>query len=216
MNPLLEALFAADHIAGTGGMLSIQSPGAPDKKVSTLDLANKLLAYGFLCAKEQGALDLAVGIKKVLFVKSTFVEVKRGSTPAQFDSPLLAGLIQNVVDGKTVYDAIYTWFGEDVDNPYAGVVQGAVDEALRAGYLQMAQQKLLGAIASACGGVARTEPVPAKADEIASIRDAGIKRWDAWNASDKNLVHEVVLQCSKALGARKTQDTSAIDNLSAD
>lgn len=209
MNPLFEALFAADHIAGKGGMISMPAPAVDGVKVSINDLATKLLAYGFLRAQEAGALDLTLESKKILFVTHKFVVTKRGATPVDMENRMINGWLQNVVDGKTVKDAVVAWFREDQNNPYAIVVQDVLQEAIAAGYMTPMKQNIVGKVGNLFGALAKAERVPEKTAEMQPIRQIGVERWEKWKAADPALVDEVVKQCSAALASRtKREDLS--------
>lgn len=209
VSPLLEALFAADKIAKpAGGLTALTAMNAPaaDVKVNQNDVAVKLLAYAFLAMHETGALELSIVEKKVLFVKSTSVQVKHGAAPLPKDGTI-GGIMSNVMDGKTVRDAIYAWFREDVTNPYSVVVQSVLGEAIAAGYLVQARQNLGGAIGNAFKGVLPTERVPERAPEIEELREAGAQRWAGFAAKDAALVEQVLKQCSSALSGRTESKT---------
>lgn len=214
VSPLLEALFAADKIAKPAGgltaLMSMNAPGA-DAKVNQNDVAVKLLAYAFLSMREIGALELSVVEKKVLFVKSTSVQVKHGAQPLPKDG-IIGGVMSNAVDGKTVYDAIYTWLRQDYSNPYSVVVQSVQEEAIAAGYLVRTRQNLGGALGNAFRGVMPTERVPERAAEIENLRQAGAQRWAGFAAKDAALVEQVLKQCSSALNAR-TETRNTVNDL---
>jgi hypothetical protein len=204
VSPLLEALFAADKIAKPAGGLTalwaINAPGA-DAKVNQNDVAVKLLEYAFLWMHETGALELDVVEKKTLFVKSTSVQVKLGSQPLPKDG-VIGGIMSNVVDGKTAYDAIYDWFRRPVANPYSVLVQAVLEEAIAAGFLVKAHQNVGGAVGNTFRGVLPTERVPERAADIEALRQAGAQRWAGFNAKDGALVEQVLKQCSSALNSR--------------
>lgn len=204
VSPLLEALFAADKIAKPAGgltaMMAMNAPGT-DAKVNQNDVAVKLLAYAFLAMHEIGALELNIVEKKVLFVKSTSVQTKRGAQPLPTDG-VIGGIMKNVVDGKTVRDAIWTWFGRDFSNPYSVTVQSVQQEAMAAGYLAQVKQNLGGALGHAFKGTLPTERVAERAADIENLRQAGALRWAGFAVKDAALVDNVLKQCSQALDAR--------------
>ena len=214
VSPLLEGLFAADKICKPAGgltaMMGMNAPGA-DAKVNQNNVAVKLFAYAFLSMQEIGALELSVVEKKVLFVKTTSVQVKHGAQPLPTDG-VLGGIMKNVVDGKTVRDAICAWFGRDFANPYSVFVQMVLEEAIAAGYLVRQQQNLGGAISNAFKGTLPTQRVPERAAEIENLRQAGAVRWAGFAAKDAALVDQVLKQCSSALDSRtesRNTDTSS-------
>lgn len=212
VSPLLESLFAADKIAkpagGLTGLMAIDAPGA-DVKVNQNDVAVKLLAYAFLAMQEIGALELSAVEKKVLFVKSTSVQVKHGAQPLPKDG-VIGGIMASVVDGKSVHDAIYAWFGQDFANPYSVLVQSVLEEAIAAGYLVKAHQNLGSALGNAFKGILPTQPVPERKADIETLREAGARRWAGFAAKDAAMVDHVLKQCSSALGARTTKQAPIV------
>lgn len=91
-----DVFLACDRIAKPGGALnSVHSP-VTDAKVNFGDLCAKMFAYGLLLLREEGAIDLTVAEKKVLFVKSHFaqIHIKSGTTAHDAPLPALLGCIQ--------------------------------------------------------------------------------------------------------------------------
>ncbi|HKU68293.1 MAG TPA: hypothetical protein VJP85_11000 [Candidatus Baltobacteraceae bacterium] len=57
VSPLVAVLFAAERIAKPGKLDGVHIAGS-DAKVSTADLAPKILAYAFLHLRDEGAITL--------------------------------------------------------------------------------------------------------------------------------------------------------------
>jgi hypothetical protein len=204
VSPLVAALFAAEQIAKPGKLDGVHIAGS-QAKVSTADLAPKILAFAFLRLRDDGAITLETASKKVLFVTSTWVAVHRTGTPSESLGAATASLCSFVRDGKSVRDAIYAWYESDQRNPWPLPIQVATREAISAGYLVASEQKLGGKIGSFFTGAMPTAIAAGKEDEVRAIGAAAAAKWSEYQKQDSALVELLVKQCSSAISGRQEQ-----------
>lgn len=209
LSPLAALLFAAEQVAKPGRLDGIHIAGS-DAKVSTGDLAPKLLAFAFLHLRDEGAISLQCASKKVLFVTTTWVQTMRTGTPTS-QSGAVAALLNCVTNGKSVKDAVYAWYGQDVMNPWPVPIRAATQEAISTGYLQQTEQNIGGKIGSVFTGAVPTVIVSGKEAEVRAIADEAAKKWAAYAAQDAALLDLLVKQCSGGISARQEQQSSAAD-----
>lgn len=208
-NPFVAALFAAERIAKAGKLDNIHIAGS-EAKVSTSDLAPKIVAFALLQLRDQGAITMKAASKKVLFVTTNWVELHRTGTPAAGNG-VAAALLSRVVDGKSAKDAVYAWYQRDFANPWPMPIKVATGDAIDAGYLVEVQQGLGGKIGSVFSGSVPTAIVSGKEDEVRAIADAAAAAWQAYAAQDAALLELLVKQCSAAISSR-TEQTNLNDN----
>ena len=203
VSPLAAALFAAEQIAKPGKLDGVRIAGS-DAKVSTADLAPKILAYAFLQLRDEGAVTLQTASKKVLFVTTNWVQIQRTGKQSALTG-VAPSLLNFVTDGKSVRDAVYAWYQQDQRNPWPWAIQLATQEAIEAGYLQAVQQGLGGKIGSLLTGAMPTTVAAGKEDEVRAIGAQAAQKWAEYGAKESALLELLVKQCSGAIGARQEQ-----------
>jgi len=206
VSPFVSALFAAERIAKPGKLDGIHIAGS-DAKVSTADLAPKILAYAFLTLRDEGAISLQVASKKVLFVTTSWVQVQRTGTPGA-NAGAVASLFNSTADGKSVRDAVYAWYRQDQTNPWPWSIQIATQEAIDAGYLAAAQQNIAGKIGSIFSGAMPTAIVAGKEADIRAIGDDAAKKWASYTSADGGLLELLVKQCASGISSRQQQSSA--------
>ena len=134
----------------------------------------------------------------------------RTGTPTS-QSGAVAALLNCVTNGKSVKDAVYAWYGQDVMNPWPVPIRAATQEAISTGYLQQTEQNIGGKIGSVFTGAVPTVIVSGKEAEVRAIADEAAKKWAAYAAQDAALLDLLVKQCSGGISARQEQQSSAAD-----
>jgi hypothetical protein len=203
-SPLVAALFAAEHIAKPGKLDGVHIAGS-QAKVSTADLAPKILAFAFLRLRDDGAITLETASKKVLFVTSTWVAVHRKAAPSAALGTATASLCSFTQDGKSVKDAVYAWYQNDRRNPWPLAIQVATQEAIDAGYLVATEQSLGGKIGSFFTGAMPAAIAAGKADDVRAIGAAAAAKWSDYQKQDAAQLDLLVKQCASAISARQEQ-----------
>lgn len=206
VSPFVSALFAAERIAKPGKLDGVHIAGS-DAKVSTADLAPKILAYAFLVLRDEGAISLHIASKKVLFVTTSWVQVQRTGTPGG-NAGAATALFNCTTDGKSVKDAVYAWYRQDVANPWPFAIQIATQEAIDAGYLAAAQQNVAGKIGSIFTGAMPTSIVAGKEAEVRDIGEDAAKQWASYASADAALVELLVKQCAGGISSRQQQSSA--------
>lgn len=205
---MVAALFAAESIAKPGNaMYKAPIPGSASK-TNPLDFAPKMFAYGLLSLRDEGAVTLQTASKKVLFVTTAWVEVRRtGSAAASVG--LSVRLLEAAGDAKSAKDTVAAWFPSDVYNPWGLAIRAAMQEAVDAGYLAPAEQKLSGKLGSMLTGNLPTTVVPGKETELRAIADDAAKQWAAYRGRESELLEQLVKQCGAGISSRRSQTAAA-------
>jgi hypothetical protein len=210
IGPFAGAYLAGDRIAKTGGIMSI-SPPAGGAKVGIEDLAVKIFAAAFAELAALGALSMHIEEKKVLFIKTQRLVLRRGtgSVPAG----ALANLMECCVDGETVKDAVRRWFGSDVGSPWAVVINAAAQEAQQCGLVAPAEAGLVKKIAGKLlTGAAQMAAVQDKRPEIEVIAAATVERWTAFQTREPAVAAALLKEIADGLKSRvEASDYNAPD-----
>lgn len=209
--PLVDAFLACDRIAKPGGALtSIHSP-VTDAKVSFGDTCAKMLANAFLSLHADGAIDLKVVEKKILFVKTHYVELRKKSAATTLADPCQE-LLNACVDGKSAKDAVYAFLRNDSNNPWSVVAKYASKQAIGLGLLRELKGGLTGMVGEKLTGIPKLETVPEKAAEIEARVAACAQRWSEFTSADAQLAEQLVSDCYNGIKSRTTQtDVSSND-----
>ena len=210
ISPFAGAYLAGDRIAKTSGIMSIPAP-AGGAKVSIEDLAVKIFAASFAELAALGALSMHIEEKKVLFVKTHRLVLRRGAGSAPAGA--LARLLECSVDGESVKDAVRRWFGSDVGSPWAVVINAAAQEAHQCGLVAPAEAGLIKKIAGKLlTGAAQMAPVEEKRAEIEAIGAATVERWNAFQAQEPAVAAALLKEIGDGLKSRvEASDYNAPD-----
>ncbi len=193
-SPFVSAYLAADRIAKQASVLAVHAP-VKDVKVNYMDLAAKMFTAGFLRFRDDNALSMEIVEKRVLLVRSRHVVLRKLSGTAQYD-PAVKKLYDCIKDGQTARDAVRAWFAVDSANPWAVLFNVVQAQCIAAGLLVEGKQGMLDKMMA----TGRAAPVPDKAQEIATLVDTFVQRWNAFMASEAAL--EAALEDDCAHGAK--------------
>jgi hypothetical protein len=210
ISPFAGAYLAGDRIAKTSGIMSI-SPPAGGAKVSIEDLAVKIFAAAFAELAALGALSMRIEEKKVLFIKSQRLVLRRGT--GSVPGGALASLLECSVDGETVKDAVRRWFGRDAGSPWAVLINAAAQEAQQCGLVAPAEAGLVKKIAGKwLTGAAQMAAVQEKRAEIEAVATATVERWNAFQARDPAVAAALLKEIADGLKSRvEASDYNAPD-----
>lgn len=189
-------------------MNSIHAP-VTDAKVNFSDLCAKMFAYTLLCLWDDGAIEIALTERKVLFVttKQALIRKKRETTQVNGGASLLAA----VRDGKSAHDAVYAWFRGDSLSPWQLVVQAAFKEAATGGLLAAEGGGGIGAVLT---GLPKIRPVAEKQAEIAAIASGCAQRWKGFEGERTDLAQQLVKECYSGINGRvdRSSTTNSFDS----
>ena len=210
-SPFVSAYLAADRIAKQASVFAVHAP-VKDVKVSYMDLAAKMFAAGFLRFRDDNALSMEIVEKRVLLVRSRHVVLRKLSGAAQYD-PAVKKLYDCIKDGQTARDTVRAWLEVDSENPWAVLLNIVQAQCIAAGLLVEGKKGMLDKMTSGSG---RAAPVPDKAQEIATLVDSFVQRWNAFAASEAALEAALVDDCahgakSRFVSAGATAEASGMD-----
>ncbi|MHB8356511.1 MAG: hypothetical protein ACYDDQ_07470 [Vulcanimicrobiaceae bacterium] len=211
-SPFVSAYLAADRIAKQASVFAVHAP-VKDVKVNYMDLAAKMFAAGFLRFRDDKALSMEVVEKRVLLVRSRHVVLRKLAGTAQYD-PAVKKLYDCFKDGQTARDAVRAWLEVDCENPWAVLFNVVQAQCIEAGLLaEGKKQGMLAAMTSASG---RVVPVPDKAQEIATLVDTFVQRWNAFTANEAALEAALIDDCahgakSRFVSASATAEAAGMD-----
>ena len=199
--PFADAFLACDRIAKPGGALnSVHSP-VTDARVNFGDLCAKMFAYGFVLLREEGAVELRLAEKKVLFVKSHFAQIHKKAETTEYAAPL-PRLLECVQDGKSARDAIWRLIGDDMLSPWSFVASLAFQQAAEAGLVLEKKGGFFGKMAT---GIPKLELVTGKSDEISQRIETCAQRWEAFAKAEPELAERLVKDCYEGISSRTRQ-----------
>lgn len=199
-----SALFYlyADRVIAPGNWRNgITLPGK-EMSVNLGELAATLFAVAFWNLRENGLLQLNVAKGKVLFIFSvTRVDI---TAPQRVARPGLEGeLLAQIGDaGDDVAAVIKRWYGRDLPNPYATIVEHVAAEA--AGYLDTVD--VCPRAVSNAEGEATPEPNAAALAAIAGPFAECEARWQGFKAAEATLYTALINACKRAIFARRESD----------
>jgi len=206
--PLADILLACDRVAKPGGALSsIHSP-VTGAKVHFGDTCAKMFAYGFLLLREEGAIELELTEKKVLFVKTQSATVRKKRDTTDLPGPCPA-LLSGVRDGKSARDAVYFMFGQDLLNPWGEVAGAAADQLTGAGLFTVVKGGLGAKLGELTTGLPKMEAVPGKEGEIQARIAACSQKWRDFAKAEPQLVEQLVKDCYNGIQSRTEQRAPA-------
>lgn len=159
------------------------------------------------CATRAGAISLQIASKKVLFVTTSWVQVQRAGTPGA-NAGAATALFNCTTNGKSVRDAVYAWYRQDVANPWPFAIQIATQEAIEAGYLAAVQQNIAGKIGSIFTGAMPTSIAAGKEADVRAIGEDAAKKWAGYTSADGALVEMLVKQCAGGISSRQQQSSA--------
>lgn len=188
------------HIPGNNA----QIPGR-DLKVNKLELTSALLAVALWELHFLGSVDLAIVEGKVLFKKTSHVQVtlKQPLERGGIEGEVLALLRQK--PSTSVKDLLRQWFREDMPDPWGHVLTAVQREGVVCGYLTPVKRGVVDVLKSKLA-------VEANAQALVMVQpacEAVINGWLQFTASQPTLTSQLLRDCSAAIRSRhEQQDTS--------
>jgi len=188
--------------------VGVQVP-CKDIKVQRKPLTAEMFAVAFHALREAGVVSLEISTKKVLFIKTTRVDVK---LLKQEPRPgLEEAIVANAGAEESAKGIVMAWYGQDVNDPWARVIKAGVDEAIGAGLMTHVDAER-GGVGGFLMGKTRIEPV---CEEIAKLQpefELWAGRWELFKANEGDLYNKMIFDCGSAISARMEQDDDRFDD----